>query len=155
MEKSKELLAEEIRKTILAGNDKLHKLLLKTIVRSASNLKNISLSQLNVLMFLESRERARMKEIGEELGIKPSSATNLVDRLIKSDLIERSSVPDDRRVVEVSLTEKGKEVIEEVRKVDNQHWEKMLVKIDEREYEEILRVVKKLDNILCEIIQSS
>ena len=155
MEKSKELLAEEIRKTILAGNDKMHKLLLKTIVRSASNLKNMSLSQLNVLMLLESRKHVIMKEIGEELGIKPSSATNLVDRLIKLDLIERSSVPDDRRVVEVSLTEKGKELIEEVRRVDNQHWEKMLAKIDEPEYEEILRVVKKLDNILYEIIQSS
>ena len=152
MEQSKKYLTEEIITAIASGHDKLQKLLLKGLVGSASNLKNMSLSQLNVLMLLEYRDRVRMKDIGEKLGIKPSSATNLVNRLIKADLVERSFDPEDRRVVEVSLSEGGKNLIEEVRKTDRKHWEKVIGKIDEREYEELLRIIKKMDKALTEII---
>jgi len=152
MEESKKYLAEEIITTIAAGHDKLQRFLLKGLVGSASNLKNMSLSQLNVLMFLETRDHVRMKDIGEKLGIKPSSATNLVDRLIKSGLVERSFDPEDRRVVEVSLSEGGKNLIEEVRKADRKHWEKVIGKIDEKEYEQLFRIIKKMDEALTELI---
>ncbi|MEQ8168492.1 MAG: MarR family transcriptional regulator [Candidatus Eremiobacterota bacterium] len=152
MEESKKYLAEEIITTIALGHDKLQKILLKSLAVSASNLKNMSLSQLNVLLFLEARDHVRMKDIGEKLCIKPSSVTNLVDRLIRAGLVERSFDPEDRRVVEVSLSEDGKRLIEDVRKIDRKHWEKVIGKIDEVEYEEILRVIKKFDDALREII---
>ena len=152
MEESKKYLAEEIITTIASGHDKLQRFLLKGLVGSASNLKNMSLSQLNVLMFLETRDHVRMKDIGVKLGIKPSSVTNLVDRLIKAELVKRSCDPEDRRVVEVSLSENGKNLIEEVRKTDRKHWEKVIGKIDEKEYEQLLRIIKKMDEVLTEII---
>ncbi len=152
MEESNKYLAEELLTAIAAGHDKLQKILLKNLVRSAGNLKNMSLSQLNVLMYLETREHVRMKDIGEKLGVKPSSVTNLVDRLIKAELVERSFDPEDRRVVEVSLSEGGKKLIEEVRNNDRKNWEKVIGKIDKKEYEQLLRITKKMDKALSEII---
>jgi len=152
MEESKKYMAEEIITTIASGHDKLQRFLLKGLLGSASNLKNMSLSQLNVLMFLETRDHVRMKDIGEKLGVKPSSVTNLVDRLIKAELVERSFDPEDRRVVEVSLSECGKKLIEEVRKTDRKHWEKVIGRIDEKEYEQLLRIIRKMDEAINEII---
>ena len=153
MEQPEEQLAEEIYNTTTAGSYKMDRITLNNLVKRGGKLKNLSLSQLNVLSFLESREYVIMKDIGKELEIKPSSVTNLVNRLIKADLVERSYDPHDRRIIKVNLSEEGKALIEEVRNANRKYWEKILKKIEKTEYEEILRVLKKLHKILCETIE--
>lgn len=50
-------------------------------------------------------------ELATELGIRPHSATELVDRLSRLDLIERGMSGGDRRRVLVSLTPKAGELL--------------------------------------------
>jgi DNA-binding MarR family transcriptional regulator len=49
-----------------------------------------------------------MGQLAHALGIMPASATLLVDRLVNHGLVERRRAPDDRRVVRVFLSERGK-----------------------------------------------
>jgi DNA-binding MarR family transcriptional regulator len=51
-----------------------------------------------------------MGELSSELKIPVSTATRLADWLVQSDIIERFSDPDDRRIVRVRLTEAGHRV---------------------------------------------
>jgi DNA-binding MarR family transcriptional regulator len=153
MEKSREDFIQELANQLSMGLDKLQKVTLKHIINSSnSNLQNMSLSQINVLAFLESRKNARMKDIGDELGIKASSVTHLVDKLIKEELVERFHIPDDRRVIEVNLSEKGKALLGELKKGSNKYWKKILEKFDETECEELLRLTKKMDDSLSELL---
>jgi DNA-binding MarR family transcriptional regulator len=46
-------------------------------------------------------------EIAERLLLKPHSATGLVDRLAKLDLVRREHDPEDRRRVSIRLSEKA------------------------------------------------
>jgi DNA-binding MarR family transcriptional regulator len=50
--------------------------------------------------------------IGEEMGVTNAAASQAVDRLVQLGLIERTEDPVDRRAKRLSLTEKGRVLIE-------------------------------------------
>ena len=54
------------------------------------------------------------KDIEEEMAIRKSSVTSLLNNLEKNGLIERRPSPDDARLKSVVLTEKGGKIYEEV-----------------------------------------
>ena len=64
---------------------------------------------------VDMRALRRLRDLGtapiscfaEALGISRSTATGLVDRLEERGLVERSTFPADRRVVHVSVTDRG------------------------------------------------
>jgi DNA-binding MarR family transcriptional regulator len=49
---------------------------------------------------------------------KMSDASRLVDRLERMNLVEKKKNVDDRRLVVVTLTEKGLKLVEEIREKD-------------------------------------
>ena len=55
--------------------------------------------------------RASISEIAEFLQEKHNSVVGLVDRAVQSRLVERTEGAADRRVVVVSLTERGEEIL--------------------------------------------
>jgi DNA-binding MarR family transcriptional regulator len=48
-----------------------------------------------------------MTALGEALGVAPSTATRMVDQLVRKRLVRRIDAPGDRRAVCVELTPKG------------------------------------------------
>jgi DNA-binding MarR family transcriptional regulator len=52
----------------------------------------------------------RMNEFARETTLTKSGATRFVDRLEKAGLVERTTCPTDRRVSQLALTAKGKQV---------------------------------------------
>ncbi len=62
------------------------------------------------LGILAENEGASSRELAEVLDIRPSSLTELLTRFEGEGLVSRTTDPDDRRVIRVSLTEKGKEL---------------------------------------------
>jgi DNA-binding MarR family transcriptional regulator len=55
--------------------------------------------------------RANISEIAEFLQEKHNSVVGLVDRAVECGLVERAEDAEDRRVVVVSLTERGEEIL--------------------------------------------
>ena len=53
--------------------------------------------------------------IANTLKVRPSTATGIVDRLVRQDLVSRERDESDRRRVRVYLTTPGREVITELR----------------------------------------
>ena len=49
-----------------------------------------------------------MSEVAQDLGITVGTLTTAINRLIKKGYVERSRIEEDRRVVLVELTKKGK-----------------------------------------------
>ena len=54
---------------------------------------------------------ATISEIAEFLQEKHNSVVGLIDRAVQSGLVERAESPEDRRVVVVSLTPRGEEIL--------------------------------------------
>ena len=72
---------------------------------------NMSTPQLKALLLISRDEGIRMRELARKLGGSFSNATVLVDRLVDRSLVERLAEPQDRRVVLVWTTRKGRRLI--------------------------------------------
>ena len=71
-------------------------------------------------------------EIGETLSIAKSQMTHSIDRLIKLGMVEREHSREDRRKVNISITNKGRTTLERVDKsIYNRLRENMAVLSDE------------------------
>ena len=50
-------------------------------------------------------------ELAQRAGLAPSSMTAMLDRLERADLVRRAVRPGDRRAQQISLTERGQQVL--------------------------------------------
>ena len=60
--------------------------------------------QVQVLLHLAERGQLTMGKLAAELGVSRPAATDVVDKLVVSGLVERIATEDDRRKVNVRLT---------------------------------------------------
>lgn len=67
----------------------------------------LSLAQIRLLLALAHSAPATIGQLGDQLRIGQSAASLLVDRLVQSQLAERTDDPADRRRALVRLTEAG------------------------------------------------
>lgn len=70
----------------------------------------IEQGQMDTLDLLALRPSWRMSELAEDLRVDPSTATRAVQRLVNDGLAVRRACSTDGRVVEVEISEQGKEV---------------------------------------------
>jgi DNA-binding MarR family transcriptional regulator len=73
----------------------------------------LTLSQYGLLEGLTSRPAARVQELAGDAGITPSTATRILDALERRGVVERARSAEDRRVVAVSLTGLGQQMLHE------------------------------------------
>jgi DNA-binding MarR family transcriptional regulator len=73
----------------------------------------ISMAQLNILYTLRRSSEMTMSHLADVLNVSLSNATGLIDRLEERGYIERTRVPEDRRIVMVHLTASGVGMIDE------------------------------------------
>ena len=76
--------------------------------------EDITLAQYRVLVELESRGAQRVADLATVLGVDRSTATRMCERLVRKGLAQRRRRGTDRRVVWVSSTPVGRELIAEV-----------------------------------------
>ena len=75
--------------------------------------EDTTLAQYRALVVLASRGPQRMVDLAEALGVAPSTAGRMCDRLVRKGLIRRQRARADRRSVLVSITAAGREVVDQ------------------------------------------
>ncbi|MEZ4774306.1 MAG: MarR family transcriptional regulator [Bacteroidia bacterium] len=73
----------------------------------------ISANEMEIILYIEDFGPQRMKAVGEQFKIKFSTLTSLVDKIEKLNLVKRVNSKDDRRSIMVTITKKGKKMLEE------------------------------------------
>jgi len=71
--------------------------------------------QCYILKMIHDEERATASFLSEQLEVKPSAVTVMVDRLEQNGFVARLPDADDRRVMRLVLTDKGKQALYDVR----------------------------------------
>jgi MarR family 2-MHQ and catechol resistance regulon transcriptional repressor len=75
-------------------------------------------AQFNVLFALRfAKVNLTQSDLGKRLVVTRASITSVLDKLEEKGLVERRSVPGNRRIYHVSLTAKGRKLIDEVEPV--------------------------------------
>jgi DNA-binding MarR family transcriptional regulator len=73
----------------------------------------LSMSQLNALFHVYHGGSCGISDIGEHLGVTSAASSQMIDRLVQLDLMQRSEDPLDRRNKSLALTDKGRAIIGE------------------------------------------
>ncbi len=71
----------------------------------------LTLSQFALLTPLAVRERAQVRELALDAGITAPTATRILDALERRGFVQRTRSSEDRRAVNVTLTEAGDEAL--------------------------------------------
>jgi len=104
--------------------------------------------QFNALLVLREHPGITMGEICEKLFLACSTATDLIDRMEKSGYLNRKRDPQDRRVIRLSITEKGKQVIAEVIAARRRYVASILKQLTEEETEQLAESLERLHSIM-------
>jgi DNA-binding MarR family transcriptional regulator len=91
----------------------------------------ISMSQMHVMHLLDRHGELPMSRLADLLDVSLSAATGLIDRIEERGFVERVRVPTDRRVVLVSITPAGRQMLEEVEVVREGIIRRVLDELDE------------------------
>jgi DNA-binding MarR family transcriptional regulator len=73
----------------------------------------LSMSHIGALFHLYHEGTCGVTELGNHLDVSSAAASQMLERLVQQDLIQRTEDPDDRRVRQIVLTEKGSRILEE------------------------------------------
>lgn len=74
-----------------------------------------SKSEIFTMLYLDKRKEATMTELVDYINSPMSTATGIVDRLVKSGYIKRERSETDRRIVILTLTEEGSSLINKLK----------------------------------------
>ena len=105
---------------------------------------NLTLPQIRILYFL-SRGPKRITEVSKAHGVALPNASNMVERLVKKGLVRRAPDPNDRRVALASLTDKGRQAVEEMARSNFVIVENLTMALSIAELEVVVRALEILN----------
>ncbi len=106
--------------------------------------QGLSMGHLHALSVLERHGEMPMSGLADMLDVSLSNTTGLVDRMEERGFIERHRVPDDRRIVMVRITERGREALAEADLLKEELLRSILLALDPPRLE---RLAASLDDI--------
>ena len=88
-------------------------------IRMSEVVKALEISprQIPILKHLYRFCTMNQRELAEKIGISTASIALMLKKMEDNGLIEKKTVPTDRRYYSVSLTEKGKATVEQLRTI--------------------------------------
>jgi DNA-binding MarR family transcriptional regulator len=106
---------------------------------------DLTLQQYNVLRILRGQYPKPITVIAiiERMLDKMSNASRLVDKLLAKDLVVRRLCPNDRRAVDVIITEKGMKILAEIDGLQEK-WENKLHGLNEDEALQLSDLLDKM-----------
>ena len=111
---------------------------------------NITFPQMITLHYLSQKHHIKMSELAKILFIKLSSTTVIMDRLVQQKMVERTRDEEDRRVVWMSITPKGRKVISKIMEEKRHSIREIFKALSEKERTQYLSVLRKVrDHILA------
>ncbi len=73
----------------------------------------LSMSQIGAMLYIHRAGVSAVSALGDDLGITTAAASQMLERLVQQELVDRSEDPHDRRVKQVALTARGHQVLHE------------------------------------------
>ena len=102
--------------------------------------------EFSILMLIQANEKLTPKRLANALNIPASNLTILLDRLEKKTLVTRARSDEDRRVQDVSLTNKGLALTKKLLKLTEQMEENILKHITSAEKQMLFELLRKISH---------
>ncbi|NNU95814.1 MarR family winged helix-turn-helix transcriptional regulator [Anoxybacillus sp. EFIL] len=114
-------------------------------------LDDITHDQYYVLRYIYKRGMCTSTELADVFAVNKSAITAMTNRLVEKGMIARGKDEDDRRIIALSLTEKGEQWLVETERKVYELVETMMTKLSHEEIEQFIQTYEKLAKILQEM----
>lgn len=114
-------------------------------IRLEMSENNLTITEFSVLEVLFHKGKQTIQQIGHSILISSGSMTYVIDKLEQRGLLHRSACPDDRRVIHVTLTDLGKELMKRIMPKHQDLVDYMLGSLNNEEAETLVTLLKKVE----------
>jgi len=104
----------------------------------------LSMPQFSTLMRLYYRGECGITEISEHLDVTAAAASQMVEGLVQKGLLERVENPHDRRAKQVSISTKGRALVEKGVEIRNQWTEQLTAHLTAEQQSAVIAALKYL-----------
>jgi DNA-binding MarR family transcriptional regulator len=125
----------------------------KTYSRAVRSKTDFTPGELFTLGALAHHEKLTMTGIGLHLSVPKPQVTALVDKLIKNEFAERLYDSNDRRIIYIQLTEKGREVFSKTKKIIGSEIKERIKLLEQEKLVTLQRSSREVRSILIEIMK--
>ncbi|MGF7118989.1 MarR family winged helix-turn-helix transcriptional regulator [Methanobacterium oryzae] len=94
---------------------------------------------------------SHISKIGKELHISKPNMTPLIDKLVNDKMVKRIRSEEDRRIVNIEITEEGKKFMIEAREVVEENIKENLHNLNENEFETLYESLENIKKIVLKI----
>jgi DNA-binding MarR family transcriptional regulator len=117
---------------------------MKGTMSYSSDLTHLSLLQLQTLIFIQKTQRAQMRDIAGHFKIEMPTASDLIAKLVKQKLVNRTTDSKDKRLVRITLTSQGQQLLQDAMKERNKKLSHILSYLSEKNKEDLLAIISVL-----------
>lgn len=114
----------------------------------------VSQAQFELLMELRKAGPMAVGELAQVSGLSPASVSQMVDRLSEQGHVNKLRSKQDRRIVELELSEQGAATVEPIVDRWRQRWREALAEIPEKDLAAASRVLDRIASVYEEAPES-
>jgi DNA-binding MarR family transcriptional regulator len=113
--------------------------------------ENITPVHFEIMKMLEEGGTLHITQIGEKLQIPRPRMTQLIDKLVDTDMVERERNDIDRRTVNIMLSTKGKKFLKQHSKMIRKSMKTILSCLNANDLEDLSVSLRKLKYIFARL----
>jgi DNA-binding MarR family transcriptional regulator len=114
----------------------------------------LSYAQFGLLFALSDGEPRSSRELALAADISPATAAEMLDGLAASGLVERTRSSEDKRIVLTTLTDRGKNLVDQRRATYEPRWREALSQFSEDELVSATRVLDALRGMFDDLAET-
>jgi len=111
---------------------------------SKANFLGLNVMQARIVVLLNEYGPQKASALAEQLFITPGAVTGIADKLLEMKLIDRDRAEDDRRVVMLTITEPGRELVQKIKAKRAVLSSMMFSGLEPEEIQELTRLIEKM-----------
>lgn len=116
----------------------------KSRPQHVSKILGVSRAEHHALRILSANEGCDISTFAANVGVSQPTATTTVDRLVEAGYITRTPCANDRRVTRLSLTDKGRDIVERSKQAHRAIMAPYIERLTRKEQEDLIRIIKKM-----------
>ena len=106
--------------------------------------RTATMLQFSAFSFLKDHSNSTVGDLARFLQLSKSSATQLIERLVKAKFVERTNDQEDRRIIRLVITEEGKKEFLTLKKDFMEKMQRIFSKIPAKDLRELIRIQTNL-----------
>jgi DNA-binding MarR family transcriptional regulator len=126
----------------------------RRITKELARRADLTGPQLTVVKMLEQIGDLSLSELSERIRAQNSTVTGIIDRMERENLVTRERSKEDRRVVYIRLTSKGRKLAEEIPVEPMEIFRGALESLSQNETRELVRILGKVARRVRQTVRS-